>query len=123
MSQRNSGYERMPLDKYSTPAWCALALLPHLPPIGGNEVIWECTSRGDSEIANVLRGAGHSVFESDITTGTDFLLSADQRYRAIITNPPYDQAEDFIRHALRLAQDGYDKTWQEMPVPVWSRDD
>jgi len=39
MSQRDSGYERKPLDQYETPAWVTLALIPHLPMFTGK--VWE----------------------------------------------------------------------------------
>ena len=39
MSQRESGYQRKPLDQYETPGWVTLALIPHLPEFIGK--IWE----------------------------------------------------------------------------------
>ena len=36
MSQRESGYQRKPLDQYETPPWVTLALIPHLPEFVGN---------------------------------------------------------------------------------------
>jgi hypothetical protein len=35
MSQRESGYQRKPLDQYETPPWVTLALIPHLPELIG----------------------------------------------------------------------------------------
>lgn len=46
-----------------------------------------------------------NVWESDIDRGTDFLktsMKPDERVTAIVTNPPYDQAQKFIEHALEL---------------------
>jgi hypothetical protein len=31
MSQRDSGYNRIPFDAYSTPEWVTLTLVPHIP--------------------------------------------------------------------------------------------
>ena len=67
MSQRESGYQRKPLDQYETPAWVTLALIPHLPEFTGK--IWE-PACGSGKIG---RGATAKLVstwsESDITAG------------------------------------------------------
>ena len=72
MSQRESGYQRKPLDQYETPAWVTLALIPHLPEFTGK--IWE-PACGSGKMVAALRQAGFDVVGSDITQGVDFLQS------------------------------------------------
>jgi hypothetical protein len=101
MSQRESGYERKALDQYETPSWVTLALVPHLPEING--IIWEPACGGGKMVA-ALRQAGFDVIGSDITEGMDFLHHAPPQtgISAIITNPPYALAREFIEHALHF---------------------
>jgi hypothetical protein len=100
LSQRESGYERKAFDQYETPAWVTLALIPHLPVLGGT--VWE-PAAGSGKMVAVLRQAGFEVLGTDVTAGTDFLCSSPQGgVRAIITNPPYALAREFIEHALRF---------------------
>lgn len=93
--------ERRERDFYPTPPDCTEALLDYLSvrpkPLGK---AWECAA-GDGHISRVLRRYGYEVVESDIQTGTDF-LTADlpQGAEWIITNPPFNLAEAFIKHAL-----------------------
>ena len=93
--------ERRERDFYPTPPDCTEALLDYLSvrpkPLGK---AWECAA-GDGHISRVLRHYGYEVVESDIQTGTDF-LTADlpQGAEWIITNPPFNLAEAFIRKAL-----------------------
>ena len=49
-----------------------------------------------------MRCAGFAVIATDIATGDDFLLSKANGAAAIITNPPYALAQEFIEHALAL---------------------
>jgi hypothetical protein len=100
MSQRDSGYERKALDQYETPPWVTQALIPHLPVIGGT--VWEPVCGGGKMVA-ALRQAGFDVIGTDIATGTDFLRSSPRNgVSAVITNPPYATAREFIEHALRF---------------------
>jgi len=104
MSQRESGYERKERDLYETPEWVTEALLPHLPDRGLE--IWEpaCAS---GKMVRVL-GRRHRVIATDIsdTPSIDFLTVEDAPYGphdAIVTNPPYEWAEEFIQRALQLS--------------------
>jgi len=100
MSQRESGYERKLLDQYETPAWVTLALIPHLPELNGK--IWE-PACGSGKMVAALRQAGFEVVGSDITQGVDFLVQAPETsVSAIITNPPYALAPEFIEGALHF---------------------
>lgn len=102
MSQRDSGYERKERDLYETPAWVTEALVERLPFLNGGPV-WEPAAGGGKMVA-ALRGRGLEVVGTDIADGLDF-LEADRlplNCKAIITNPPYVLAREFIDHALRL---------------------
>jgi hypothetical protein len=97
------------LDLYETPPEATLALIEHeqLP-----YRIWE-PACGPGAIARVLVEAGHMVMATDITdygtedqTGeVDFLTTTRCPANAIVTNPPYNRAAQFVRHALRLKPD------------------
>jgi hypothetical protein len=100
MSQRESGYQRKLLDQYETPAWVTLALIPHLPEFIGK--IWEPACASGKMVA-ALRQAGFDVVGSDISQGVDFLGQAPETgVNAIITNPPYALAQEFIERALHF---------------------
>src|SRR5215831_2836699 len=96
MSQRNSGYARKPRDQYLTPAWVTEALLPHIP--ARIRSVWE-PAAGRGHIASVLNAAGYKVKATDLKTGNDFLRSRSH-VEAVITNPPYGLATEFVCHAL-----------------------
>jgi hypothetical protein len=93
-------------DLYETPECAVRALLAieRLP-----ARIWE-PACGRGAIAQILRDAGHDVVATDLIdygygdAGIDFL--AERRtpspVMAIVTNPPFKLADQFVRHALRL---------------------
>lgn len=64
---------------------------------------------GDGAISKVLEEAGYKVISSDLydygfgTPGVDFLTADLDPVPTIITNPPYNQAEEFLTRALDLA--------------------
>jgi hypothetical protein len=103
MSQRDSGYERKERDLYETPEWVTICLLPHLPQ---SLVIWE-PACGSGKMVNALRSGGHAVDGTDIAMGeeADFLGIKGTGAKAIITNPPYEFATEFIEHALHLTKE------------------
>jgi hypothetical protein len=96
-------------DLYETPPQAVAALLraESLP-----KVIWE-PACGPGAIVRVLRAHGHIVIGSDLVhhhspdqdhVGWDFLLERDcpAGTEAIVTNPPFKNAEAFVAHALTL---------------------
>jgi hypothetical protein len=94
-------------DLYETPAVATQALLrvENLP-----HYIWE-PAAGRGAIVSVLRAAGHRVLASDLIDygdpthfpRRDFLLEPlPPGCEAIVTNPPFKLAEEFIAHALEL---------------------
>lgn len=104
MSQRDSGYERKERDLYETPEWVTEALLPHLPAVG---VVWE-PAAATGKMVRVLQAAGMRVFASDIDQGYDFLTMDEMPIAserdAIITNPPYELAADFIVRSVLMTK-------------------
>jgi hypothetical protein len=97
-------------DFYATPPEAVRSLLAveakWLPP----GTIWE-PACGDGAIAEVLKSAGRSVVSSDIVdrgypgTRVMSIFDADHRYTfpAIITNPPFKLAREFVDAALARA--------------------
>lgn len=96
-------------DFYPTPPEAVQALLsvedvPHS--------IWECAC-GDGAISNVLQEAGHSVVSTDLNdwgydkaeTGVDFLMETKPLAPAVITNPPYKLANEFIVKCMDMELD------------------
>jgi hypothetical protein len=95
-------------DLYETPEAATLALLAvePLPPT----ILEPACGRG--AISKVLRGAGHTVLDNDIFDYSqgqcgvqDFLTFAPaqvDKIDAVVTNPPYRLAQQFVQHALTL---------------------
>lgn len=96
-------------DLYESPpeAVTALLQLGELP-----QVVWE-PACGPGAIARVVRAAGHVVYATDLVdyaspdqdqAGWDFLMERQVPIgvTAIVTNPPYKNAADFVRHGLNL---------------------
>jgi len=92
-------------DFFPTPAWATQALIDNERFVGE---IWECAC-GDGAMAHVLEAAGHRVVASDRyargfgESSIDFLMSK-RRADNIVTNPPYNAAEAFVTHGLKLAR-------------------
>ena len=98
------GVIRIADDFYRTPASSTRALLraEHLPP-----KVWE-PACGDGAISEVLMQAGHQVISTDLVdrgygeTRRDFLMESSLCAPAIVTNPPFKLADEFVLQALRL---------------------
>lgn len=104
--QRHSLVDRKD-DLYETPSVAVEALL-RVEPLP--RLIWEpCCGRG--AISRVLDSAGHIVLSSDLVDygwghefGRDFLMERlPAPEAAIVTNPPFKLAEQFVEHALELS--------------------
>lgn len=98
MSQRNSGYARVERDAYETPEWVTLALRPHLSDI---KSVRE-PAAGSGKMVRALELMGLDVSATDIAAGNDFFNTVFVNVDAIITNPPYECAQEFIEHALEM---------------------
>lgn len=97
---------RRELDFYPTPPECTIALMDFLDWRGMK--IWE-PACGDGSMSKVLESYGNKVTSTDISTdtgygegGVDFLMDPPITTHAIITNPPFNLSEEFIRHALSI---------------------
>jgi len=107
MAQRGSGYERKAADLYETPHSVTTALWPSLPRIPTK--IWE-PAAGNGKMVEVLKTWGCEVFASDIEERPnaiqgDFLqMDRPEGVEAIVTNPPFGLATEFIEHSLRLME-------------------
>lgn len=92
-------------DCYETPA-CATEALLRIESIPHS--VWE-PACGPGAIVKVLRDHGHSVFATDLhqygcgLSGIDFLTAGHRTTDAVVTNPPYQLAEAFVRKALEFS--------------------
>ncbi len=100
MSQRWSEYARQPFDLYETPEWATKAVVPFLPP---GAVILE-PACGSGKMVRALADCGFDVYGEDIREGRDFLQTQRCKADAIVTNPPFNIATQFIEHALKLVR-------------------
>jgi hypothetical protein len=95
-------------DLYETPDVAVHALM-RVEPLP--KVIWE-PACGPGRIVKVLRAAGHLVYATDLVdygledaeSRVDFLMERAPSFAidAIVTNPPFKLAEQFVAHALAL---------------------
>jgi len=96
-------------DLYESPPEAVRALIKaeQLP-----QTIWE-PACGPGSIVRVLRDAGHQVYATDLVDyaspdqdqfGWDFLSERQLPIgvQAIVTNPPFKNAAEFVAHALHL---------------------
>jgi hypothetical protein len=104
MSQRESGYERKERDLYETPEWVTVALLPHIR--SGIQDVWEPACGSGKMVRALSDGTPYIVRATDIADDPplDFLETAGLA-DAVITNPPYTLASEFIWHALKTTRE------------------
>lgn len=100
-------------DLYQTPAAAVRALLSVEPvPL----TVWE-PACGPGAIVRILRESGRAVIATDLvdygcedsTARVDFLMerTAPPGVPAIVTNPPFKNADEFTAHALYLVPEVY----------------
>lgn len=108
-----SRFERILGDRYWTEPWVTRALLQC---VGVPSPVWE-PAAGRGDIVRVLTEAGKVVLASDVDM-SEFDTSCAQRaegdflqwsggvprVQAIVTNPPYDRAQEFVEQALTLME-------------------
>lgn len=98
--------KRRELDFYPTPPEVTLALLDFLKLPASTVLEPAC---GDGAMAKVLAAAGHNVIATDLRDtgygrgGVDYLAAPPAQCDAIITNPPFNVSEEFIRKAITEA--------------------
>jgi hypothetical protein len=110
------GRNRRKDDFYSTPPECTVALLEAERHIikKHNFGIWEPCA-GDGSICQVLSANGYDFTATDLVdrgyplfaSRVDFLMERKTMARNIITNPPFNLADQFIKHALHVLQVDY----------------
>jgi hypothetical protein len=88
-------------DYFPTPRWATHALIDNEKFEGDS---WECAC-GDGAMSKVLELTGSEVYSSDLyarpygEAGKDF-LTTERRAANIVTNPPYNSAEGFVKTGL-----------------------
>lgn len=92
-------------DFFPTPKWATHALIDNEAFKGE---IWE-SACGNGAMSEVLEQTGQSVLSTDLYDrgygegGKDFIL-ATHKSANIVTNPPYNAAEAFVRQGVQLAE-------------------
>jgi len=92
-------------DFFPTPPWATYALIDNEKFSGD---IWECAC-GDGAMSSVLEHACKGVASTDLydrgfgEAGVDF-IEAKRRSDNIVTNPPYNAAEAFVKTGTELAR-------------------
>lgn len=104
-----SNNSRAEHDYYPTPKSCVEALYDREFFSGS---VWECAA-GRGDISNVFLDRGHEVLSTDlidrgydnITGGVDFLKTkyTEDMPHNIITNPPFNLAFEFVKHAFEMS--------------------
>lgn len=95
-------------DFFPTPTWATWALIDNEAFTGD---IWECAC-GNGAMSSVLDETRSPVISSDLYNrgfgepGVDF-LDSKRRASNIVTNPPYNAAEGFVRKGLELAENKF----------------
>lgn len=95
-------------DFFPTPGWATYALIDNERFSGD---IWECAC-GDGAMSVVLENTDQPVSSSDLydrgygDSGIDF-LAPDRRAKNIVTNPPYNAAEGFVRSGISAAENKF----------------
>ena len=91
-------------DFFPTPKWATHALIDNEKFDGD---VWECAC-GDGSMSEVLKATKQTVISSDLfdrgygEAGIDF-LNARRKTANIVTNPPYNAAEGFVKAGLENA--------------------
>ena len=93
------------LDLYETPSEITNKLLTRLD-LDDKSLILE-PANGMGAISNVIKEWGYKCSTLDIREGIDFLTIEDNPiYDAVITNPPYKFAKEFVEKSLLQVKDG-----------------
>jgi hypothetical protein len=87
-------------DQLQTPAYALEPLLPYLKP---EWLIWE-PACGEGLLVGALRDHGFAVAGSDILYGHDFLTMEPEKCDAVVTNPPYSKAAEFLERCYALGR-------------------
>lgn len=100
MSATNRGTERDEHDHYPTPGWCIQAIAKHINWTKVKTAHEPCIASGSIPL-NCPPGVQWTG--SEIRHGKDYLTNEVGRVDLILTNPPYDLAQEFITKSLQEA--------------------
>lgn len=104
--------DREDLDFYQTPSYATKTLVEHFDL--KSKFIWEPMA-GNGMISKGLAAAGYAVYSTDIVERSykldavlDYFLCNGYNAKgddfAIVTNPPYKVANEFLKHTLEVVQ-------------------
>ena len=108
---RQDGSERQPEDFYASDPAIIPPLLKILNWESGGKLIWE-NACGKGHLSQILELYGHQVISTDLIDrgygvgGVDFLVDNfydELTYDAIITNPPFKHAVEFVEKSITIA--------------------
>jgi hypothetical protein len=89
-------------DYFPTPTWATQALLDHVTFDG--PILEPCCGEGD--MAEVIKAADYEVIASDLHPwgygSVRNLFDVRERHANLVTNPPYNIAEEILSHAFRI---------------------
>ncbi len=107
ISATNRGSVRRENDFYETPEWVTQSLIDKTRWSKDIKLLEPCVGTG--AIEGVLRKNGYlNIDWCEIARGKDFFeYSPGIIYDAIVTNPPYTYAQEFIDHGLAMADEVY----------------
>jgi hypothetical protein len=103
------------LDDFPTPPWATRALVEHVliskPSLGFMSCLEPACGRGHMSVALAeyfKKVISADVFDYGFGELADFLKTKheDQSFDWVITNPPFRLAEEFTKHALKIARHG-----------------
>jgi hypothetical protein len=107
--------KRADKDFWPTPPELRTALIRYVLPLLPAGVVWECAA-GDGVLADALMQGGREVILSDIDPQRRGIMRLDflkddppraTRGAILITNPPFNTADEFRERALRLLDSGH----------------
>jgi hypothetical protein len=107
MNGGSSKKEKDPYEFFPTPEGTTRAVLPILDSLGFPKDVWE-NACGEGHISKVLLAAGYRVKSTDLVKrgygmeGVNFLSQTKALAPAIITNPPFSKADEFVSHAITI---------------------
>lgn len=106
----NPNTEREDNDYYATDPYAIQIALPTLQKIGLNKKVWEVAC-GEGHLAKELEKNGYTVKATDLVDRgygevSNFLTNNDHWNGDILTNPPFNKAEEFIRHSFDVINNG-----------------
>jgi len=108
-ASNHSTEEREQHDYYATPP-IATEMLCEIETFS-KDILEPCC--GEGHIAKVLEVHGYNVESMDLIDrgfgkgGIDFLEYNEVVNKDIITNPPYNMAQEFVEHAMEIITDGH----------------